>query len=240
MTFERVEIGDAVLYLGDCLEVMPTLEPGSVDAVVTDPPYLVGFSYGAGYDDSDPKKYHEMMAALRGRPVALLDYPEDMMAKVVPVLGPPGECLVWAYNANTRRQSRIWGFWGLNVDFSAVKIPAKNPGDKRVSPLVSSYDWTNAYQQVKNVSAEKTEHPCQIPVALVEHVLRLIVAETVLDPFMGSGTTGVACAHLGRKFIGIEIEPRYFDIACRRIGEAQKQGKLFEPGAKPEQLRCLP
>jgi len=64
--------------------------------------------------------------------------------------------------------------------------------------------------------------------------------ETVLDPFMGSGTTGVACAQLGRrKFVGIEIEPRYFDIACKRIEDAQRQGKLFEPQPKAEQVDLL-
>jgi DNA modification methylase len=60
--------------------------------------------------------------------------------------------------------------------------------------------------------------------------------DTVLDPFMGSGTTGVACAQLGRRFTGIELEPRYFDIACRRIEDAQRQGKLFEPEPQPELL----
>ena len=83
------------------------------------------------------------------------------------------------------------------------------------------------------------EHPTQKPVGVMKWCLDQLPdeVEIVLDPFMGSGTTGVACAHLGRKFIGIEIEPKYFDIACRRIEEAQRQGQLFsetEP-ARPEQ-----
>ena len=81
-------------------------------------------------------------------------------------------------------------------------------------------------------------HPTQKPVAVMEWVLSFVKAHTILDPFMGSGTTGVACARLGRRFIGVEIEPRYFDIACRRIEAAQKQGDMFVPPpavAKPVQ-----
>ena len=84
----------------------------------------------------------------------------------------------------------------------------------------------------------KGKHPCPKP----ESFMRWMVGkaslpdETVLDPFMGSGTTGVACMNLGRRFIGIEIEPKYFDIACERIERAYAQGKLFQPEpAKPEQ-----
>ena len=81
-------------------------------------------------------------------------------------------------------------------------------------------------------------HPFQKPIALMEWCLSFLPdARIILDPFMGSGTTGVACAKMGRKFIGIEIEPRYFDIACRRIEEAYRQPRLFaEPAPKPQQL----
>ncbi len=87
--------------------------------------------------------------------------------------------------------------------------------------------------------AEKNGHPCPKPIKswqkLVNRVSRK--GETILDPFMGSGTTGVACAKLGRKFIGIEIEPKYFDIACERIQKAYDQPDLFvEPPKKPKQL----
>ena len=72
------------------------------------------------------------------------------------------------------------------------------------------------------------EHPTQKPTAIMEWCLGFVPnAQTILNPFMGSGTTGVACARLGRRFIGIEIEPRYFDIACRRIEDAYKQADLF-------------
>jgi site-specific DNA-methyltransferase (adenine-specific)/modification methylase len=85
------------------------------------------------------------------------------------------------------------------------------------------------------------DHPTQKPIAVMEWCLSFLPdCQTILDPFMGSGTTGVACAKLGRKFIGIEIEPRYFDIACKRIEDAYKQPDLFiEPPKKPEQLGIL-
>src|SRR5690606_23898717 len=88
-----------------------------------------------------------------------------------------------------------------------------------------------------NAIALEREHPTQKPVSLMVWCLGFLPkAETILDPFMGSGTTGVACVNLGRKFIGIEIEPRYFDIACRRIEEAYRQPRLFtEPKPAPKQ-----
>ncbi len=83
-------------------------------------------------------------------------------------------------------------------------------------------------------------HPTQKPVAVIEWVLGFVKATTILDPFMGSGTTGVACARLGRRFIGVEIEPRYFDIACRRIEAECRQPRLFtEPTPRAVQEALL-
>ena len=227
----RIEhIGDATLYLGDCLEILPTLD--KVDAVVTDPPYGIGFKYGESYKDVGGEQYMDMISCLKGYPLALLQYPEEMMRLCVPVLGAPNECFIWCYNSMNERQSRIWGYWNIEVDFRKVKQPAKNLGDKRIigdkyDKGVRHYDWCSDIQQTKNVSNEKTEHPCQLPTKLVEKAIQFTDTETILDPFMGSGTTGVACANLGRKFIGIEIEPKYFDIACERITAANAQGRLF-------------
>lgn len=97
--------------------------------------------------------------------------------------------------------------------------------------------WTNLDRNARQISvsiaatnAERVGHPTQKPLAVMRWTLaELGLCGTVIDPFMGSGTTGVACAQLGRKFIGIEIEPKYFDIACRRIEQAYAQGKLFMP-----------
>ena len=218
-------IGDATLYLGDCLEILPTLE--KVDAVVTDPPYGIGFRYEGKYVDVGGDEYASLIKILCGHPAAILQYPEEMMRSLCPVLGAPDECLAWVYPSNLPRQFRLWGLWGLKAYLGAVKQPAKNPDSKKVKSLmVNSYDWWEQ-PQVKGNGTEKTAHPCQIPVSCVERVITLTKPQTILDPFMGSGTTGVACANLGRKFIGIEISEKYFDIACERITAAQAQLRLF-------------
>jgi site-specific DNA-methyltransferase (adenine-specific) len=219
------------LYLGDCRDLLPAI--GRVDAIVTDPPYGIGFKYTDAYADTGGTPYEELLAVLKPFPRCLLQYPEETMAYLVPLFGPPDECFTWAYNSNTARQSRMFSFWGLDVDFKRVKVPAKNPTDPRVSPFVASYDWTDEFQQVKNVSAEKTGHPCQVPTALMERIIGFIDAEMIADPFLGSGTTGVAAVKLGRKFTGIEIEPKYFDIACRRIEQATRQQDMFIEKPKP-------
>ena len=220
-------IGNATLYLGDCLEILPTLP--KVDAVITDPPYGIGFSYESARDDAETYKLiiSGLRRALKNSPLALLQYPEEMMRFIVPEFGAPDDVYAWCYNSNTERQLRLWGFWNIRPDWKAVPQKAKNFTDPRVSLEVRSYDWCSDIQQVKNVGFEKTEHPCQIPTALIERIVRFCHAQSVIDPFMGSGTTGVACMNLGRKFIGIEIEPKYFEIACERITNAQRQERLF-------------
>jgi DNA modification methylase len=229
-----VIIGDATLYLGDCREILPTL--GKVDAVVTDPPYGIGFKYSS-YDDVGGSQYMQMISVLKGYPLALLQYPEEMMRYIVPILGAPDDCFIWCYNSMNERQSRIWGFWGIVPDWYQVYQEPKNPFDKRIVKNPRHYDWCADLQQVKNVSEDKTSHPCQLPTELVKRIIKFTKAEIVLDPFMGSGTTGVACAKLGRKFIGIEIDPGYFAIACKRIEQAYSQPDFFiaPPAETPKQ-----
>lgn len=220
---KEVIIGDCRLLLGDCLEILPTLD--DYDAIITDPPYGIGFGYSTHNDD--PASYSNLMAALKGKPLALLQYPEEMMRYCVPVLGAPDECLAWVYPSNLPRQFRLWGLWGIRANFNQFKQPARNPESGKVKNLqVASYDWWEQ-PQVKNTSAEKTAHPCQIPVSSVIRVIRLTQTHKVLDTFMGSGTTGVACANLDRPFIGIEKDDSYFDIACERITNAYRQERLF-------------
>ena len=111
---------------------------------------------------------------------------------------------------------------------------------RRPFSLTSLDQWSDIWQ----FSIERAPlHPTQKPISLIRHIVKASTreGETVLDPFMGSGTTGVACVKLGRKFIGIECERKYFDIACRRIEDAYKQGDLFvaPPENKPEQMTLL-
>ena len=234
MNYEKVIIGNATLYRGDCMDMLPMLD--KVDAVITDPPYGIGFKYEGSYLDT-ATTYQRLIEPLRGLPLALLQYPEEMMRLVCPILGAPDECLVWAYNSNLPRQSRLWGFWNLPVDFRRVRQPVKNPDCAKVASAdAASYDWVSDIHQVKGNGSEKSAHPCQVPVALMQRVITLTDPQTILDPFMGSGTTGVAAMQMGRSFVGIEREQKYFDIACQRIEQAQKQADFFiAPAVKQEQ-----
>jgi DNA modification methylase len=233
----RVEtIGDCTLYLGDCLDILPTL--GKVDAVVTDPPYGMSantdstrFSGGQRPNNRRPGQGRDW-GAIRGDagpfdPSPWLVFREVILwganhyAQHLPV----GATLVWLkkppelYGTFLSDAEIGWrnsgnGVWAFYKQFPPAARPAEALGD--------------------------LAHPTQKPVALMEWCLGKTSGETILDPFMGSGTTGVACVNLGRKFIGIEIEPRYFDIACRRIEEAYRQPRLFaEPKPAPKQEAML-
>lgn len=223
-------IGDATLYLGDCRAILPTL--GKVDAVVTDPPY------GLSGADTEKNDY-----------VSFADDEDDVKALVCHVLDAvkqtrtiltPGQKMMFRYPEPTAVGcfyypagvgSCSWGFVGWQPIFYYGKDPVLQDGKGRAS---NSFYATDA--------AEKNGHPCPKPIGqwtrLVARVTRQ--HEIVLDPFMGSGTTGVACAKLGRKFIGIELEPKYFDIACKRIDDAYRQPRLFaEPAPKAKQEALL-
>jgi len=222
------------LRLGDCLEILPTLTAGSVDAVVTDPPYNIGFdgyeSYSDNLSDAD---YIAMIGKLADFPcIAISQYPEEMMRLIVPALGAPQHVGAWCYNSQLPRRFRLINYYGCSPNYQRIKQPYKNLSDRRIQWRMENgsngtglYEWWDDIQLVKNVSTEKTEHPCPLPEDLVERILSLITDPgwTILDPFMGSGTTGVACAKLGRNFIGIEKDPAYFAIAQRRIAQAQAQ-----------------
>ena len=206
MTYRRKEtIGNAVLYLGDCLEILPTLP--KVDAVVTDPPYGIGFG-----------KTHTKWSANRG--VVLGDW--DTEAPDVSFLADfAPDVIIWGgerFGLPIRRRWLSWVKPDAPPTFASLELAWTNK-DAPARHLVHSISATNA---------ERIGHPTQKPERVMCWCLSFIPnAETILDPFMGSGTTGVACANLGREFIGIEIEEKYFDIACERIAAAYAQGRLF-------------
>jgi len=215
---ERVEIGDAVLYHGDCLEILPTLE--KVDAVVTDPPYGIGFA-------AQPTKWQRRA----GKEPEAWDNATSDIVTMLPGIAPS---IIWGGNYYDLPQSRGWLSWFK---------PDAPPSMAHFELAWTSFD-RNARQlsvSISETNPERVGHPTQKPLRLMRWCLSFVDdADTILDPFMGSGTTGVACAQLGRKFIGIEIERRYFDIACERIEKAYAQGKLFdEPVTKPEQAALL-
>ena len=212
MTYKRKEIiGDATLYFGDCMDILPTL--GEVDAVVTDPPYGIGrLMVGGSWAVSSG--YHDMQSWDA-------EAPTEAINKALSV---SQNAIVWGGQYFGLPPSRCWLVW--NKIGSAPKM-----ADAEMA-------WTtmDAPTRLKSMHAgngacgpEKRQHPTQKPLALIEWCISFFPdAGVILDPFMGSGTTGVACANLGRKFIGIEIEERYFDIACERIRAAYAQGRLFE------------
>ena len=214
-------IGDCRLILGDCRDILPTLGP--VDAVVTDPPYGIskdGQKRTTGGNGG--RKAYDFLGWDGERPdPALL----DQIARLAPV------CVMWGgnYFADLLPPTGKWLVWdkGQRINQSDGELAWTSlPGALRIFTL----------NRVE-LMTDGAEHPTQKPVRLMEWTLEQVKASgTVLDPFMGSGTTGVACVRRGCSFIGIEREPSYFDIACRRIEEAYKQPRLFaEPVAKPVQ-----
>jgi site-specific DNA-methyltransferase (adenine-specific) len=230
MTRHAIEtIGDAVLYLGDCREILPEL--GKVDAVVTDPPYGIGYQRGAGGKGEQRVRSGRNDAA----PIVGDDKPFDP----APWLSWP--CVMWGANHYAQSLPRgRWLAWNKLGhmepwdDFCDVEFAwSSERGADRIFSLL----WKGLAQGDKEGGQGERWHPTQKPIALMRWCIEQFPnADTILDPFMGSGTTGVAAIKLGRKFIGIEIEPKYFDIACRRIEEAWKQPRLFEePRPKPVQ-----
>lgn len=233
-----VKSDNSTLYLGDCLEVMDQLiaDGAKVDVVITDPPYNIGFPYSTYADNLPDKEYMELIKAIARFPLVVIQYPEETMRLINPAIGAPDHVGAWCYNSNIPRRFRLINYYGLTPDYDKVKVPYKNQNDRRVRELIESgstgtglYEWFDDIQLVKNVSAEKTEHPCPIPLKLAKRLILLTTNEgdTVLDPFMGGGTLGEAAIELKRKFIGIEIDPDYFEIAAQRIKDAESQMVMF-------------
>ena len=201
-------IGDCTLYLGDCMEVMPTL--GKVDAVVTDPPYGINANKQTlGSGKKDFKRSGDWDIAPPTKDLFLLVHEKS------------GHQIIWGgnYFSNFLSPTNDWLVWHKkndNLSFSECELA-----------------WTNLKKQTRHIShhwgGEKKEHPTQKPLAVMEWCIGHLPkdTETILDPFMGSGTTLVACAKLGRSGIGVELDPDYFDIACERVEKAYQQTDLF-------------
>lgn len=219
----RVEqIGDCTLYLGDCLEVLPTL--AQVDAVFADPPYNVGLKY-ATYDDRKEKDdYRNWCAAW---------FSECKRLSRSSVVITPGMVSVPMWIADIERTHYLIA-WTKQNNCSRNYI-GKTSGFQTWEPILV---FGKAQQCILRdsvdvpISRQKDtgSHPCPKPLKLLRWIVEAFTRpdDTVLDPFMGSGTTGVACVQTGRKFIGIEIDPTYFDIACKRIADAVAQPRLVE------------
>ena len=218
----RVEtIHDATLYLGDCLEILPTL--GKVDAVVTDPPYGIDWDtdytrFSGGVSESSRSR-RVTGDAIDFDPEPFLGFDDVVMfggnhyATKLPV----GSWLIWDKRPESKRGKFL----------SDAEVAWWNHGR---GVYLYKQEWDGFNREGERDT--KRAHPTQKPIRLMQWCIEKTTG-TVLDPFMGSGTTGVACANLGRKFIGIEIEPKYFDIACKRIEDAYKQPRLFDDEPVP-------
>jgi site-specific DNA-methyltransferase (adenine-specific)/modification methylase len=223
----RIEtIGDATLYLGDCMDILPTLD--KVDAVITDPPYGMDYrpekwkKYSGEKSDwmpiyGDDKKFN---------PAPFLDFDDVILwgFNYYSDLLPVGALLIWDKRCNESGDK----MYGASIESAWMK----NQSGTRIKRLLHG-GVVNADSFKGN--NEMRMHPTQKPIALMAWCIEQANNPiTILDPFMGSGTTGIAAIQMNRKFIGIEREPKYFDIACQRIEQAMSQPRLFED-VRPKQ-----
>ena len=211
-------IGNATLYCGDCRDILPTL--GKVDAVVTDPPYGIGIA-------ANPVRQKHAKLNWDNTPPA-----HDLILRCV----------------EAGVVSVVWGgnYFGLPPTQCFLVWDKCQP--ENFSLAMCEMAWTNIKKPAKlfrqSVTSYQKEHPTQKPVNLMERCIKHAgMPQTILDPFMGSGTTGVAALRLGRKFTGIELESEYFDIACKRIEDAYHSRSLLNvceaKQSKPEQASLM-
>jgi site-specific DNA-methyltransferase (adenine-specific)/modification methylase len=223
----KIEIGDAILFLGDCMEILPTLN--KVDAVITDPPY--------GINENSKK------VASRGKLATPKDYGDFDWDKA-----PPSDSLIELIRTKGQYQAFFGGNYFTLPPTSCWLVWDKLNGDNDFADC--ELMWTNWPKAVRRLQwrwngmirqgNEERYHPTQKPLEVMKWVITLCPKSiTILDPFMGSGTTGVAAIQMGRKFIGIERDPKYFDIACKRIEQATKQVDMFVEQPKFEQVSLI-
>jgi site-specific DNA-methyltransferase (adenine-specific) len=212
------------LYLGDCQEIMSKIDLTNV-IIVSDPPFNINYKYNSYKDNLKEEDYYKLLENVFGKlPSVVIHYPEALYKLSFQICKFPKKVISWVYNSNTNKQHRDIAFFDIKPIMTQVIQPYKNPNDKRIKERIKNgklggklYDWWNI-NQVKNVSKEKTPIPCQMPLEVMKNIIGILPKKyIILDPFMGSGTTGVACKELGRDFIGIEIDEKYFNIAKERL-----------------------
>jgi modification methylase len=239
---EKVEIGDATLYHGDCLALMRDRKLTEVDAIVTSPPYNVGgfhrqkkrqsrkYEYAKGADNMPEGEYQDWQIEVCDRLYDVSRGPMFYSHKNRIVGGHVISPMEWL------KKSR----WRISQSVVTTKGSGANVDKCRFFPV---YEYVyvclhedddifnrNCLTDVWHVQQQNRDdigHPATMPLKVAENCLSATDAQIILDPFMGSGTTGVACNGMGRKFVGVEIERKYFDIACERIEAARSQHRLF-------------
>lgn len=211
-------IGDCTLLLGDCLEILPTLE--KVDAVITDPPYNVGKNYGTHNDKMPIEEYAAWCAERVAACKEIADNqfwvaPRYKMALWLSLL-PEAHLVVIRRGAS----GPFRGGWSDQFE-TALSI------GKPSRCIPDLWDDIRLKGEGYFFREDSFGHPGYTPYPIMERAIDILAENSLCDPFMGTGTTGVACVNLGRRFIGIEIEEKYFNIAIERIKAAQAQGRLF-------------
>jgi len=213
----QTDDGRVKLWLGDCLDVLPTLAAGSVDAVVTDPPYGIGESSNAGRNSDKAAKTRHYDES---------DWDAGINQEAVNAfVAATKEAIVFGGNYYELPPARCWLVWDkLNTGQRADCELAWTNLDRAVRRI--AHRWNG---MIREGDDPRGVHPTQKPQAVMEWAIQwLRGGEVIVDPFMGSGTTGVACVRLGRKFLGVEKEPKYFEIAKRRIIAELERMPLFE------------
>ena len=214
------------LYLGDSREIVPTL--GLFDAVVTDPPYGIGADEAAAKNEGKwGWKFYGDSSWDKQRPPA---------SQIMQLMEISKYQIIWGgnYFTDLLPPTMQWLIWDKGQrDFSLADLEMAWSSQKAASRIFD-YPRAKALQDGK-------EHPTQKPVEVMRWCLGFVpeTAVTILDPFMGSGTTGVACADLGRNFTGIEVNPEYFEISCRRIADALARPNLFIDPPKPAKQEAM-
>lgn len=254
-SFRREVIGDAVLYLGDCLDVMALLP--SVDGIISDPPYehamqKLHAEFELRRTDGGPQRKSIDFESIRDIREPFLDHVKRLnrgwLLAFCNVEG-VGEWRSAILNRDMKfKATCIW-----NKPDATPKLNGQGPAQSYECFTATwcgrgHSEWNGGgrrgvFTHCTNNAQRHGEHPTEKPVTLMRELVGLFSddGDTILDPFMGSGTTGVACVKLGRKFIGIEIEPKYFDIAVKRIRDAYAQPDMFvqRQSPKAEQLNLL-
>jgi DNA modification methylase len=212
------------LYLGDCLEYMKTMPDKSVDAVITDPPYGINLENHGAFvgdfnviGDSDSTLANEIITWVENRNITIAVF----CSPDLPYSGKWNNRLVW--HKAGRGLGGDWERCWLR-DWEMILVNAVRPINKKESAILNFHP------------ADCTYHKCEKPVSLMKYLIEQLTnpGETIFDPFMGSGTTGVACVQLGRNFIGCEIDPKYYAIAEKRIKDAAAQPQLFTTEKQPQ------
>jgi DNA modification methylase len=235
-TIVKVTIGNATLYRANCFDVLPSLS--GIGAAVTDPPYCIGFAYRS-YDDA-PARYHDLMTRLVPELIRVTD---------------DGACFVWQSPLKADQWHRYFPK-GYRI-VAACKLYPARPGKLAClswDPVIFwsgrsrihdelPRDWHLADLRPWDGYRGENPVPCPRPLEQVRYFCESIPADSILDPFMGSGTTGVAAVMAGKRFVGIEQDPVYFDYACRRIESAWNDTQRAKPGANaksPARTTCAP